>query len=764
MGRRALGAAVLGASLLAAAHASETKFWTASSYDDFFAGESSGVSLLREGSISVAPALEEVFKTDDAMVWATARDSKGNVYLGTGHSGKVYKLSLGSDGKWKGEQIYDASEPDIFALAVDKNDRLYVGTSPDGKIYRLESNGQAKEFFDPQKVEPKTKYIWAMAFGGDGALYVGTGDRGRIFRVEPDGKGAVYFETNQTHVMTLAVRPAGVGASSGASELLAGSEPNGLLYKITAANKAQVIYDSPLSEIHQIAPAADGSLYIATLGASTGTRQRPAAPATAAAGGPQLIASTTITVRADDPGDSPSPGGQPDQPQVQVQQSEAVPRLSTPLPRSQGGGAGQNRSAVVKLAADGTTQTLWESTTENAFDLLPSAGRLQFSTDEEGRIYEISAADHELRLVNETEQEQTTRLVPVTGKDGDSVLATTANLGKVFRMARQPAASGTFESEVKDAGNLAAWGQIRWKALTPAGTAVELATRTGNSAKPDATWSEWSAGYASAAGQTITSPAAKYIQWKATLRTAGGLSPVLQEVTVAYLPHNRAPEISELKITPRTGTGNGQSAGGAQRGVHITGTQTGGQAAQPRGVDISWLASDADQDELSYNLYFRGEAEREWKLIEKDLHQNYYQLGPNSLPDGTYRLRVVASDAAGNARAAARSDERISEPFLVDFTAPQIEVLGVDRSGAKATVRWKASDAASYLTKAELALDAEDAGPASPADGIVDSREETFSSEFDGLTPQEHLVTLRATDAAGNSGSGKAVLPPATGN
>jgi hypothetical protein len=332
-------------------------------------------------------------------------------------------------------------------------------------------------------------------------------------------------------------------------------------------------------------------------------------------------------------------------------------------------------------------------------------------------------------------------------------------------LGRQPAAAGAFESDVKDAGNLSSWGQIRWKAVTPAGALVELSTRTGNSAKPDATWSEWSAAYQASAGQQITSPAGKYIQWKAALRAANGQSPVLQEVTLAYLPRNRAPEITELKLTPRGASTSGQTTGTPRAAQRLVGNaQNTGQNPPQRGFDISWLSNDPDQDDVTYNLYFRGEGESEWKLLESDMKQNYYQLGPNSLPDGTYRLRVTATDAADNAPAAARSDERISEPFLVDFTAPTIEVLQVERKGATATVRWKAADASSYLTSAEFAIDVENSIPASPQDGIVDSREETFTTEFKNLTPQEHLVSFRVTDVAGNAGTGKSVLPSAAGN
>jgi hypothetical protein len=754
--RRVAAMAALALALLPmSAHASDTKFWTIGSYEEFLAGELKGISIVREGSISVAPEMTEVFSTDDAMIWATARDSKGNLYLGTGHSGKVYKLSVGSDGKMKGEQVYDAAEPDVFAIAIDKSDRVYVATSPDGKIYRLENNGRAQEFFDPRQLNKNAKYIWSMVFGADGALYVGTGDRGSIYRVDASGKGTVYYETNQTHVMTLAGKD---------GELFAGTEPNGLLYKITGANKAQVIYDSPLGEIHRLAFGNDGSIYAATMGAAPATRPQQAATATTV---PQLIASTTITVRADDPSPTPSPDGQPDQPQVEASQPQTTLRVANaPVPRT-AAATGANRSAVVKIAADGTTETLWESTSENAFDLLPSPDRLMFSTDEDGRIYEVSAAGHELRLVSKTDQEQTTNLIPLgNSSQSDGLLATTANLGKVYRMAGQSGASGTFESTVKDAGNLSNWGQIRWKAQAPPATSVELATRTGNSAKPDATWSEWSAAYKAGAqswgGQQITSPPGKYIQWRATLRAANGQAPMLQEVTLAYLPRNRAPEITELKLTPR-GASTSAQAGATQRGAQrlVGNAQNTGQSAPQRGLDISWLTTDPDQDDLIYNLYFRGESEREWKLLEPDMKQNYYQLGPNSLPDGSYRLRVTASDAADNTPAAARTDERISEPFLVDFTPPQIEVLGVDRNGASATVRWKATDVSSFLTSAEFAVDAESATPASPQDGIVDSREESFVTQFSNLSPKEHLVTIRVTDFAGNAATGKAVLPPA---
>ncbi len=94
----------------------------------------------------------------------------------------------------------------------------------------------------------------------DGALYVGTGDQGKVFRVDAAGKGEVYYETGQSHITGLAVDSQG--------RLLAGTEPNGILYRISAKDKAFVLYDANLPEIRAIVPMPDGTVYAAALGGS----------------------------------------------------------------------------------------------------------------------------------------------------------------------------------------------------------------------------------------------------------------------------------------------------------------------------------------------------------------------------------------------------------------------------------------------------------------------------------------------------------------
>jgi hypothetical protein len=119
--------------------------------------------------------------------------------------------------------------------------------------------------------------------------------------------------------------------------------------------------------------------------------------------------------------------------------------------------------------------------------------------------------------VSQTNEGETTRLVP----SDHSVLAATSNMGRIYRLGETPGASGSYEAPVHDSGTASRWGSLTWRADAPAGCSVRFRTRSGNSAKPDRTWSDWSEPLSDASGSRIASPNARYIQWKAELAGAG---------------------------------------------------------------------------------------------------------------------------------------------------------------------------------------------------------------------------------------------------
>src|SRR5712692_3752646 len=124
--------------------AGEPVVWEMSSRTELLKGEARGVSVTDNGVLTLAPRFNQLFNTEQAYVWSTAIDSAGNVYLGTGHDGKIFRVT--PDGK--GSLLYKASELDVTALAVASDGTIYAGTSPDGKVYRVSGEGKAEVYFD----------------------------------------------------------------------------------------------------------------------------------------------------------------------------------------------------------------------------------------------------------------------------------------------------------------------------------------------------------------------------------------------------------------------------------------------------------------------------------------------------------------------------------------------------------------------------------------------------------------------------------------
>jgi hypothetical protein len=90
--------------------------------------------------------------------------------------------------------------------------------------------------------------------------------------------------------------------------------------------------------------------------------------------------------------------------------------------------------------------------------------------------------------------------------------------------------SGTFTSAVFNAGRVATWGTVNWDALLPAGTSIQILTRSGNTATPDATWSGWTA--VPTNGGAVGSPAGQYFQYEVILSTSDPtVTPTLLDIT-----------------------------------------------------------------------------------------------------------------------------------------------------------------------------------------------------------------------------------------
>jgi hypothetical protein len=437
-------------------------------------------------------------------------------------------------------------------------------------------------------------------------------------------------------------------------------------------------------------------------------------------------------------------------------------------------GRTSGKGAVYRILPDGVWDQVWTSADDTPYDVsVERDGSLLVATGGKGKIYRVSGEPSETSLVARAPVQQITALLP---EPSGGLLIATANPGKLFRLAATTATSGSYESDVRDAESIATWGTISWKGAVPSGGDVRLYTRTGNTAAPDETWSSWSTAYRKGEGEQITSPKARFIQWKADL-TANGASPMITSVTVAFQQRNQRPEISSITIqAPGVvfqkpfSTGEAEIAGYdgpplTQRSGTLGPTPVLGRRGYQKGLQtFLWKATDPNDDDLSYDVLYRREGETTWKVLKRNLSDALLVWDTTSVPNGTYVIKVIASDASANSPGSALVAERESDTFDIDNSPPTISIASVANVGGKTAVRFTVKDADSPVARVEYSLDAERWRPIYPMDGIADSRAEEYELVLDQELTAEKQVILRAFDAMNNVTTARADVPAPAGN
>ena len=691
--------------------------WEIGSRAELLKGEARGVSITDTGVVTLAPNANEVFNTEQAYVWSSAVDSAGNVYLGTGHDGKLFRI--GADGK--GALLYKAAELDVTALAVGADGSLFAATSPDGKVYRVTAEGKADVYFDPAD-----KYIWSLAILKDGSLAVGTGDNGKLYRVRTAGakpESSLLIDTNQTHVMSLAVSSQG--------DLFAGTDPGGLVLRISPDGKAFAVHDASLREIHALAPAPDGSIYALALGEAASTTK--AGTTTDAA---TVTATVTSTVTAAD-------------------ESNAAAQTTTARSRSDLSTA---RSAVLHIFPDGGADVVWSSNTVTGFSILATKGGVLIGTSDKGRIY-LTTDDGRDTLLLQSSEAQISSLVA----RGSDIFAASSNQGKLVRFGGAAVKEGSYESPVRDAKLVSAWGRVWWRGSGP----IEMQTRSGNSERPDTTWSDWSVAYTDANGSQIASPKARFIQWRAVLRVgnrAGAGEAKLEDVSLAYLPRNVAPEVLAINVLPPGIALQQQIQIQVDPNIEASGLDPSlfGMIVQapPRRLfqrsarSFQWQTEDRNGDTLEYAVYYRALNETAFRLLKDHIRETFYTVDGASLADGRYVFRVVATDALDNPAGYALSAERVSEAVDIDNSPPVVRSAGqLQFSGDRVRGTFDVEDATGRIKRADVSIDGSPWREIFPDDGIADSSKERYSVDLSAAGAGEHTISLRAFDNSNNVGN-----------
>jgi hypothetical protein len=698
---------------LAAPALAKLDAWREDTASAFAKGRRDRVVVADSGKVRLGHELKPLGSIDAARVWDLARGKDGAIYASTGDGGKVFRRAGGDAAAW--ELAYDAEDTQALSLAVAPDGHVLVGLGP---------SGQVVDATDPKHPASRphagVQYIWDLAFDRVGNLYAATGPTGQLWKRSPEGAWSLALDSKHNHLLCVAVGQDG--------SVYAGSDGEGLVYKVAPGGKTSVLYDAPQTEVRALLVGAEGSVYAGTAAESgSGGSSRPPSLFSPGGSGGGVGGSRAELAASTGPDAKQDPPLTPDAAKKAAAKSASPPGGGSAAPRPPSPG----ENAVYRIDADGVARELFRAKTL-IFALAFLDDRLVIGTGPEGQVYEVRDHGHETTPLARLDNGHVLALLGDPA--GGGLLLGAGEPGAVVRLESNYVARGTLTSEVRDTKLVNRFGALSWRAEAPKGTAVALQVRTGNVSEPDETWSAWSAEQTDPSNASAGAPAGRFVQYRATLSTTDPtVTPELKAVTLRYQSPNLPPEIARLDVPDVS------ALDGATRQTRL---------------NLRWDASDPNDDDLNYTLFLHKDGWPDWvKLTEEPLTDKTYAWDVSAIPDGLYRLRLVATDRPSNNAADSLVRERLSEPFLIDHEPPTVAITRGDGKAA-ATLR----DRATRIARVAYAVDGGEWVSVFADDGLFDTSNERVTIPLDELKSGTHVLVVRATDAAGNVGTGDAVI------
>lgn len=691
--------------VISAVGTSASELWRINGLEDVLKGDAKGVSISSEGTIKPAPAKTTLLESGERLAWSAVSDAKGNIFVGTGGSGKLFVI----DAARKTRVLSTLPEANVTALAVSANNELFAATSPDGKVYRIADDGSFSVHF-----EPTEKYIWSMVSMPDGSLAVATGDGGRIYKVQGSGatrEKSLLFDSPETNITTLAL--------GGNGTLYAGTDPNGLVIGIDPMGRAFAVLDSPLREIRDITIDGDSVFVLAVaegIGANTS-----------------------------------------DEAEKKIQTSvQVVKAKSSDIPTKSRNDTSASKSIVYLIKAGGAQEIVWNSSAISAFSILPNRnGEVLVGTSDKGRIFSVDREAKQSLLV-QTDELHVSKMI----RSGTSVIALSGSGAKAVSIGPEEEINPSYLSPILDSRNVSLWGRLSWSGN---GASV-IEARSGNVEQPDGTWSDWKT-VSTANGKAGLSNA-RFFQLRATLRkgaSIGEMSVAFAQLNVApevvsldVLPTNigLAPNI-QIPTDPNIeASGMDPALFGLPSGVMPP-----RKLYQRGAVSMQWNAEDRNGDRLVFDVLVRRIDESVFRPVRRDITESFATIDGLTLADGLYIFKVVAKDAASNPVGSDLSGSLTTGPVLIDNSAPTASQSGgFEMTGGIASVRFDAVDIGGRINRAEYSVNGGEWKTVVSDDGVNDDSSERFTVRFPAEQPGQYSLVFRVYDSLGNSGSVRVVI------
>ncbi|MHB9025161.1 MAG: SMP-30/gluconolactonase/LRE family protein [Armatimonadota bacterium] len=691
--------------------------WGLTGRKDFLRGKHIGTGVTSKGRLVLVPTVRTIFQSNELVPWRMVSTANGT-YVAGWDSPSVMRLT--DDGK--GELVFPKQVENapnaiaVIGLAADGNGNLLVGTWPDQRVRLVSPDGAVtREWMLPGEM------IWDLAVTSDGRRYA-AGDQGTLYLLRDDEESPLQIGCNvpDKHVLALTAGPNGT--------LYLATAPRGKVYRLTADRQLESVFETR-SAVISLALDGKGNLYVGT---------------------------------------SPN-------------------------------------CRIYRVSPDGTQREVMRGMgrgNRHVYALKVIGNDLYASTGPAGGIYRISdltADDPEVTAIFAREdlrsgKEENGNTGPesvmvnalATTPQGH-LLAATSSPGQVLKF--EPRSEGAFLSAVLQTPVVSRWGNLDVQVTSNEGQAVVVESRSGFTAMPDRTWNTWAA--INEKGAEMASEPALFAQFRVRLTGKDNASPALEYARLFFQPVNQSPTV---KIDqPTTGTSWSGTKDIRWKGVDPDGDKlvytvfvskddgktwnqltkheapkaNGTSSAQPPAATKDDAAKPKNGKPGPQGKTGEGEKPANAPKTDApadeakkpDVHPTAGETDANTLnwdsksvPDGVYRIKVVASDKYAKPTDA-KVAEAITGRIVVDNTAPSAAVNATVYTWDELK-RILLTDNLTPIVGGKFRINDGPWNALTAVDGIFNSRQKmvllVLSNGPMELPTGDHKIIIQAKDAADN--------------